>query len=73
MENKLKRYLKKNEDVHHKDGNPSNNSLDNLELVKHDDHQIEHAKKKKFWKKSPMNKPGRKAALRVISNYFQLT
>ena len=32
MEKYLGRLLKKGEEIHHKDGNPSNNSLDNLQL-----------------------------------------
>ncbi len=33
MEKKLRRRLKSNEHVHHRDGNPLNNDLDNLELI----------------------------------------
>lgn len=33
MENYLKRYLKTNEIVHHKDGNKTNNNINNLELL----------------------------------------
>jgi len=33
-------------DVHHKDGNPLNNKIDNLELIPEFDHGSEHAKKR---------------------------
>jgi hypothetical protein len=42
MEEKLGRPLEPNEDVHHIDGNPQNNSLDNLEVKLHGKHQKEH-------------------------------
>lgn len=45
MEQKLGRPLEPNEDVHHIDGNTDNNSLNNLELRKHGDHQREHSQK----------------------------
>ena len=43
VEEKLGRPLAPNEDVHHKDGNPLNNDLANLEVKLHGDHQREHA------------------------------
>jgi len=64
MENHLGRILRKDEEVHHKDENPKNNALSNLELVTKAEHQREHAlkdkrwEKNKFWKKSPRTKPG---------------
>ena len=70
MENHLGRLLKDGEEVHHKKEDQSNNALSNLKLTEHDEHQISHAKKRKFWKKSPRNKPGREAALRVIESFF---
>lgn len=70
MENHLGRLLKEDEEVHHKDENQSNNSVSNLELKDHDIHQKSHAKKRKFWKKSPMNKPRRKSALKVIEAFL---
>ena len=45
MAQKLGRPLEPNEDVHHIDGNPDNNSLDNLELQEHGEHQREHFQK----------------------------
>lgn len=45
MEEKLGRPLTPNEDVHHIDGNPLNNNLDNLEIKIHGEHQKEHSTK----------------------------
>jgi hypothetical protein len=56
MELHLGRYLKEGEEVHHKDENPKNNALSNLELRSSEGH----AKHHKFWKKSPRTKPGQK-------------
>jgi hypothetical protein len=65
MENHLGRLINpKKEEVHHKDRNPRNNALSNLELITRAKHQREHAnkdkrwEKNKFWKKSPRTKPG---------------
>jgi hypothetical protein len=64
MENSLGRILRKGEEVHHKDENPENNALSNLELISKAKHQRQHAlkekrwEKSKFWKKSPRTKPG---------------
>lgn len=44
MENHLGRYLDKNEDVHHKDGDKSNNNIDNLEVIDHVIHIKQHNK-----------------------------
>ena len=43
MAQKLGRSLMPDEDVHHIDGDPTNNSLDNLIVVKHGLHQREHS------------------------------
>lgn len=45
VENKLDRLLEDYEDVHHKDENPFNNDIDNLEVKMHGKHQREHKKK----------------------------
>ena len=45
MEEKLGRPLEKHEQVHHKDGNPKNNDLDNLEIMNIGDHQKLHSRK----------------------------
>lgn len=70
MELHLGRYLKDDEDVHHKDENPRNNNISNLELATHDDHAKGHAHKKKFWKKSPRTKPNRKKAQRIAMAFI---
>ena len=43
MEKKIGRPLEPYEDVHHIDENPCNNSLDNLEIKIHGEHQREHS------------------------------
>lgn len=45
MEEKLGRKLEDDEDVHHIDGNPLNNDIENLEIKKHGLHQKEHSTK----------------------------
>lgn len=45
MEEKLGRKLLPNEQIHHKDGNPLNNDIDNLELRLLGEHQKEHSTK----------------------------
>lgn len=54
MEKKLGRLLRRDELVHHKDGNKQNNSLSNLELVTASEHKRLHAGWKKiegnWWK-----------------------
>lgn len=42
MENYLGRLLKKNEVVHHKDGNKKNNKLENLQLLSDEEHKRKH-------------------------------
>jgi predicted RNA-binding Zn-ribbon protein involved in translation (DUF1610 family) len=44
IENYLKRLLKKNEIVHHKDGNKHNNSIENLEVMSISNHSRLHTK-----------------------------
>lgn len=70
MENKLGRLLLDSEEVHHKNENPADNRLSNLELASKADHAQGHSFKKKFWKKSPRNKPGREAACRVAGQFL---
>lgn len=45
LEQKLGRKLNSNEDVHHIDGNPSNNDESNLEVIEHGLHQKLHSTK----------------------------
>ena len=71
MELHLGRLIDSNkEEIHHKNGNPADNRLSNLELKTKSDHSRGHALKKRFWKKSPRNKPGRKSARRVIDLFL---
>ncbi len=80
MENSIGRNLRGpanspgSEEVHHKDGNPNNNAISNLELMTHEDHAQGHAHKKKFWKKSPRTKPGekREQAKKVCAKYLDI-
>jgi hypothetical protein len=44
MENHLGRLLEPDEDVHHIDEDPYNNSVGNLEVVPHKEHASQHAK-----------------------------
>jgi hypothetical protein len=44
MEQKLGRPLNKNEHIHHKDGNPENNDINNLELTSNSEHGKIHYK-----------------------------
>ncbi len=62
----------KKTEIHHIDGNPANNAIGNLKLMTKGDHAKGHSKKKKFWKESPRNKPGRKAAQRIIRAFLGL-
>jgi len=75
MEQHLGRYLKKNEQVDHKDGNKANNDLSNLVLKKRGPHQRDHALNgNKFWKHSPRTKPRKKKAsqvMRVILSFLK--
>ena len=52
LEMKLGKPIDPKFDVHHIDGDYTNNSLDNLELVLHGVHQKKHAEKKKKYKDS---------------------
>lgn len=45
MQKELGRPLNPNEDVHHKDENPLNNDISNLEIRIHGEHQREHSTK----------------------------
>lgn len=56
MEVSLNRFLIKGECVHHKDGNSTNNSLDNLEVVTLANHSQRH----KYWLLSPTMGKGSK-------------
>jgi hypothetical protein len=52
MENYLGRKLEDYEEVHHKDGNPLNNDIDNLEVLTKEEHLRLHSKdKRKYYDK----------------------
>lgn len=70
MELHLGRYLKDEEEVHHKNNDVTNNNLSNLKLTEFKKHQEDHSHKTKFWKKSPRNKPGRESCLKVCRNFI---
>ena len=74
MENSLGKVIDSSKfEVHHKNENPADNRLSNLELVSKADHAQGHSFKKKFWKKSPRNKPGREAAYRVAGQFLNIS
>lgn len=56
MESILGRPLLPTEDVHHKDENPRNNNLDNLEVIDHRAHTREHAINSDFAKRKYFSK-----------------
>jgi hypothetical protein len=75
-ENSIGHVLDKRQEgeIHHKDNDPTNNKLSNLELKKKGEHQRDHAlKDNHFWKKSPLNKPKskKKAAQDVAAQFIQ--
>jgi len=70
LENHLGKILPEDTEVHHKDSDPSNNSISNLVMTTHGEHAKHHGEKRKFWKKSPRNKPGRKRAQKIATNYL---
>jgi len=71
MDNHLGKIIdSKKYEIHHKDDNPANNAISNLEITTHQNHAKTHSKEKKFWKKSPLNKPKRKHALKVVESYL---
>lgn len=49
MERHLGRRLDKKEIVHHIDGNPRNNSINNLEVLSMSDHMKLHRQEEKYW------------------------
>ena len=72
LEQKLGRYLKSEEQADHKDGNKEHNTASNLVLLDRGPHQKSHAERgNHFWKKSPRNKPGRKAAKNVLARFIE--
>lgn len=71
LEQKLNRFLKPEEQADHKDGDLTNNTPSNLQIKMRGDHQKNHTERgNNFWKGSPRNKPGRKAACRVVEAFL---
>ena len=71
LENHLGHLIDTNKyEIHHKDENPTNNAISNLQLTDSSNHQKEHSRKRKFWKKSPMNKPNHKLASKNVIKLF---
>lgn len=60
MEEKLGRPLEPYEDVHHIDNDKTNNSLDNLSVIVHGEHQSLHAERKHFDKEVVCDVCGKK-------------
>lgn len=60
MMQKLGRSLEPYEDVHHIDGNPMNNNLNNLEVINHGDHQKFHMPHKYYDKETICDVCGKK-------------
>jgi hypothetical protein len=56
MEDKIGRYLKFNEVVHHINGNPSDNRIENLQLMTRADHTKLHSKIKSETRRLTVNK-----------------
>lgn len=57
IENFLNRKLLKTEDVHHKDGNPMNNNIENLEVMDHREHDRLHGGRNKKYEDKTMTCP----------------
>lgn len=53
MECMLGTYINQDYDVHHKDGNPLNNDMSNLEVLTTSEHMRLHFKERKVWELSP--------------------
>ena len=74
MENSIGRLLHKGEEVHHKNGDQSDNRLSNLELTTSGEHQRDHAlTDNKFWKKSPRTKPRKASVYNVVTQFLSET
>lgn len=62
MMKKLYPDLKENQVIHHKDGNPMNNSIENLQILSYGEHQLIHSKSN-----LPIRKPNRVNGIATMS------
>ena len=68
VEQTLGRDLDKNETVHHIDGNPANNSLDNLQVISRKEHCRSHALTGPSFHQRCVDKYGETAVLERLRN-----
>jgi len=68
IEKQIGRKLKSNEVIHHKDHNPLNNKLNNLQLMTDKEHKLFHTKKNFKNKKIPCQKLSKDDCLYIIKN-----
>ena len=73
MEEKLGRSLESNEDVHHIDGDVTNNNPENLEVILHGEHQRQHVQQKYFDEIVTCEICGKKFLMSAsrVSNYYR--